>query len=288
MSKQPLGRGLSALIPDAIKKATERVVSISIDQISPSMYQPRMNIDTQALEELAASIKEKGVIQPIVVRSLGSDRYELIAGERRLRACKMAGLTEVPAIIKEVSDADAMEIAITENIQRQDLNPIELARAYLTLMNQFKLTQEELARAVGKSRPAVANTLRLLQLPQEVQEYILSGKISMGHARALLPLENESLQISVCKQIIELELSVRQTEKLIQKLLSKPKAKIKTTVHFPEIEAIEKRLRTILATKVKIRQKGEKGKVEIEYYSSEDLERIISIIESGSPVKANP
>lgn len=286
MSKQPLGRGLSALIPEAIKKATERVMSIPIDQISPSIYQPRINIDPQALEELASSIKEKGVIQPIIVRSLGTDRYELIAGERRLRACKMAGLTEVPAIIKEVNDVDAMEIAITENIQREDLNPIELARAYLALMDQFKLTQEELSQAVGKSRPAVANTLRLLQLPVEIQEHLLTGKISMGHARALLPLENENLQTSVCKQIIELELSVRQTEKLVQRLLNKPKTRKETMVHSPEIESIEKRLRNILATKVKIRQKGEKGKIEIEYYSTEDLERITSILEAGSSTKS--
>jgi ParB family chromosome partitioning protein len=281
MTKQSLGRGLSALIPESAKRQTaDRVINISVNDITPNPYQPRIKMDNESLEELAASIKEKGVVQPILVRSMGTDKYELIAGERRFRACKMVGLPEVPAIVKEVNDAEAMAIAITENIQREDLNAIELARAYSSLMSEFNLTQEQLAQSVGKSRPAVANMMRLLQLPQEIQENILSGKVSMGHARALLSLEQQNLQIEVCKKIIELDLSVRQTEKLVQKLLRQPKQQ-KLAIRSAEIEAVENKLRTMLATQVKLSQTGKKGKIEIEYYSVDDLDRIMSIIEAG-------
>lgn len=281
MTKQSLGRGLSALIPESAKRQTaDRVINISVNDITPNPYQPRIKMDNESLEELAASIKEKGVVQPILVRSMGTDKYELIAGERRFRACKMVGLPEVPAIVKEVNDAEAMAIAITENIQREDLNAIELARAYSSLMSEFNLTQEQLAQSVGKSRPAVANMMRLLQLPQEIQENILSGKVSMGHARALLSLEQQNLQIEVCKKIIELDLSVRQTEKLVQKLLRQPKQQ-KLAIRSAEIEAVENKLRTMLATQVKLSRTGKKGKIEIEYYSVDDLDRIMSIIEAG-------
>jgi ParB family chromosome partitioning protein len=281
MNKQPLGRGLSALIPESAKRQTaDRVINISVNDITPNPYQPRIQMDNESLEELAASIKEKGVVQPILVRSMGTDKYELIAGERRFRACKIVGLPEVPAIVREVNDAEAMAIAITENIQREDLNAIELARAYSSLMSEFNLTQEQLAQSVGKSRPAVANMMRLLQLPQEIQEKILSGKVSMGHARALLSLEHQNLQIEVCKKIIELDLSVRQTEKLVQKLLRQPKQQ-NLAIRSAEVEAVENKLRTMLATQVKLSQTGKKGKIEIEYYSVDDLDRIMSIIEAG-------
>ena len=273
---------MSALIPEAVRRQeTDRVVGISVDSISPNPYQPRVQMDEEALKELAASIKEKGVFQPIIVRSQGNDKYEVIAGERRLRASRMAGLSEVPSIVKEVDDAEAMALAVTENIQREDLNVIELARAYSILMNQFDLTQEQLAQAVGKSRPAVANTLRLLHLPQEIQEHVLSGKISMGHARALLALTSENQQISVCGKVMESALSVRQTEKLVEKLLNQSKSREKELVRLPEIEALENRLRTMLATQVKIRQGRRKGKIEIEYYSEDDLDRIANILKAG-------
>lgn len=276
MNRQSLGKGLSALIPEAVKnQTTDRVIAIPVDDIAPNPYQPRVQIDTSGLEELAASIKEKGVVQPIIVRSQGSDKYEVIAGERRLRASKMAGLSDIPAIVREVDDAEAMALAITENIQREDLNVIELARAYSVLMSHFNLTQEQLSQTVGKSRPAVANILRLLQLPQEIQEFVLSGEISMGHARALLSLESENQRVSVCKRIIELDLSVRQTEKLIQKLLNEHEVQKKEIIRSPEISAMEDRLRNMLATQVKIRQGRNKGKIEIEYYSEDDLDRII-------------
>ncbi len=283
MNKPILGRGLSALIPDAVKtQGGERVISIPVENISPSPYQPRMQMDDESLEELSASIKEKGVVQPIIVRTMGTDKYEVIAGERRLRASKLAGLNDVPAIVREVNDAEAMAIAITENIQREDLNAVELARAYQALINQFNFTQEQLAQSLGKSRPAITNILRLLQLPQEIQEYILSDKISMGHARALLSLEDKNLQISICKKIMDMDLSVRQTEKLVQKMLQQPKQRKKQTmVNAIEIEELENRLRKLLATQVKVRHMGNKGKIEIEYYSSDDLERIMGIIESG-------
>jgi ParB family chromosome partitioning protein len=282
MNRRTLGKGLSALIPEAAKKrTTDRVIGVPVDDISPSPYQPRVQLDAESLEELAASIKDKGIVQPIIVRSLGSDKYEMIAGERRLRAARLAGLLEAPAIVREVDDAEAMALAITENIQREDLNAIELSRAYSILMNQFNLTQEQLAQAVGKSRPAVANMLRLLQLPQEIQEYVLSDKISMGHARALLALEHEGQRISICKKAIELDLSVRQTERLVQKLLRQSESQEKTVVRSPEIEALEDRLRGMLATQVRIRQGTKKGKIEIEYYSEDDLDRIASILEAG-------
>lgn len=284
MSRQPLGRGLSALIPEAAKKhTTDRVIGIPPDDISPSPYQPRLIMDESSLKELAASIKAKGVVQPIVVRSLGSDKYEVIAGERRLRASRIAGLAEVPAILKEVDDAEAMALAITENIQREDLNVIELARAYSILLDQFNITQEELALAVGKSRSAVTNILRLLQLPQEIQEYVLSGELSMGHARALLSLEQSNQRVSVCKKIIEAELSVRQTERLIQKLLKEPKSETEKekAARMPEIEALESQLRTRLATQVRIRHGRKKGRLEIEYYSENDLDRLMKILEAG-------
>jgi ParB family chromosome partitioning protein len=282
MNRQPLGRGLSALIPEAAKKqTTDRVISLSIDDISPNPYQPRVQMDETSLSELSASIKEKGVVQPIIVRSLGTDKYEVIAGERRLRASKLAGLSEIPVIVKEVDDAEAMALAITENIQREDLNPIELARAYSVLMDHFKLTQEQLAQSMGKSRSAVANIIRLLNLPHTIQEQVLSGKISMGHARALLALEHDKQRLSVCEKIIESDLSVRQTERLIKKLVHQSEAKNETTKHFPEIEALENRLRTMLATQVRIRQGKSKGKIEIEYYSDEDLDRIANILKAG-------
>lgn len=283
MNKQPLGRGLSALIPDAVKtQGAEKVMNIPVDDVFASPYQPRMQMDSESLEELSASIKEKGVVQPIIVRSMGTDKYEVIAGERRLRASKLAGLNDVPAIVREVSDAEAMAIAITENIQREDLNAVELARAYHSLMTQFELTQEQLAQSLGKSRPAVANIIRLLQLPQEIQEHVLSDKISMGHARALLSFEQENMQITVCKKVMEMELSVRQTEKLVQKLLQEPNQKKKKPMaHIAEIEDLENKLRKMLATQVKVRHKGNKGKIEIEYYSPDDLDRIMSIIEAG-------
>jgi len=281
MNRQSLGRGLSALIPEAVRKPTsDRVITVPVDDITPNPYQPRLQMDTEGLEELAASIKEKGVVQPIIVRTQGN-KYEIIAGERRLRASRLAGLSEIPAIVREVDDGEAMALAITENIQREDLNAMELARAYSVLMNEFKLTQEQLSQAVGKSRPAVANILRLLQLPQEIQNYVLSGKITMGHARALLALEKENQRISVCNRVIELDLSVRQTEKLVQKLLSQSESQKKEISISPELEAIENRLKTMLATQVKIRPGRNKGKIEIEYYSEDDLDRIAHILESG-------
>ena len=282
MNRQPLGRGLSALIPEAVRhQTTDRVIAISVDDISPNPYQPRIQMDEESLEELAASIKAKGVVQPIIVRSLGSDKYEVIAGERRLRASRLAGLSDVPAIVREVDDAEVMALAITENIQREDLNAIELARAYSILMDQFDLTQEQLAEALGKSRPAVANMLRLLQLPQEIQEFVLSNEISMGHARALLALERENQRLSVCKKVIESDLSVRQTERLVQKLLNRSESQKQVEKRLPELQALENRLRTMLATQVKISQGRRKGKIEIEYYSVDDLDRLTEILEAG-------
>lgn len=288
MGRQPLGRGLSALIPEAAKRhTTDRVVGIPVDDISPNPYQPRVIMNEDSLKELAASIKEKGVVQPIIVRSLGSDKYEVIAGERRLRASRMAGLPEIPSIVREVDDAEAMSLAITENIQREDLNVMELARAYSILLDQFEITQDELAQALGKSRSAVTNILRLLQLPQEIQDLVLSSKLSMGHARALLALENENQRISVSKKVMESELSVRQTERLVQKLLSQATSQKETPSRLPELEALENRLRIRLATQVRIRQGKNKGRLEIEYYSNDDLDRLARILEAGLEATKN-
>lgn len=293
MARQALGKGLGALIPEAILTTTgEEVKKIAIEKISPNPYQPRRYFDPERLAELAASIKEHGVLQPLIVRRAG-ERYELVAGERRWRAAQQAGLTEVPAVVRELDEATMMKIALVENLQREDLNPLEEAQAYHRLMQEFHLTQEEVAQAVGKSRSAVANALRLLMLPAPIQESLARGEITAGHARAILAVEGEAAQVEAWRRILQGKLTVRQAENLgrtmsstgetpagfHQETLRKETEKERTLSRLsPELRALEDRLRERLGTKVQILPGRGKGRIEIEYYGDEDLERLITLI----------
>lgn len=224
MSKRGLGKGLGALIPTTnpvqYDPDKDTISELNIHEILPNSFQPRKNFDPDKLSELAASIKEHGVIQPVIVRP-HSEGYELVVGERRLRACKQLGLEKIPAVIRALSDRDMTEMALIENIQRHDLNPIEEAKAYKKLIEEFGLTQEEVAKKVGKSRPFIANYLRILHLPELIHDYLAKGVLTVGHARPLLSIENQSLQLQLVKQIIDNGLSVRETENLIKKSLKK-------------------------------------------------------------------
>lgn len=281
--KRGLGRGLSALIPDNIEadllnteESKEQVVELDINLIVPNKNQPRKEFEKVSLEELKNSIQQYGIIQPIVVRKV-EDKYEIIAGERRWRAAREASFDKIPCIIKEVDEKEAIKLAIIENIQREDLNPIEEANAFKSLMNTYNLKQEEVAEAVGKSRSYVANSLRLLNLDEEIQDYISEGKISTGHAKALLGVRNKKDRLSIAKTIIDKKLNVRETEKLVSK--SKRKKTGRSTVEKdPFIKEIEERLMSTLGTKVTLISSKKGGKIEIEFYNEEDLQRILEVI----------
>ena len=279
-----LGKGLDALIPSLDVAENDQIIDIRCTEIRPNPYQPRKEFDEKALDELAESIKEHGVIQPLIVRRGSIKGYELVAGERRLRATERAGLDKVPVVVREFSNEQIMEIALIENLQRENLNAIEVAVAYDKLMKHLSLTQEELAKKVGKSRPHVANFLRLMQLPQEVQNFVSRGTISMGHARALLAVEDDQLKIKIAEEVVKRDLSVRQIEELV-KNLSQPVSreineKPKKDVF---ITQFEERLRDCFGTSVQIKvAKGNgKGKIEIDFFTNEDLERIMEIIQKG-------
>lgn len=280
MSKR-LGRGLDALIPSLGVDEEESVQDVGVKEIRPNPYQPRKHFEEGALEELKLSIQEFGILQPLVLRK-SVKGYELVAGERRLRAAQLAGLDRVPVIIKEFTDEQVMEIALIENLQRENLNAMEIAQAYQKLMGTFSLTQEELADKVGKSRPHVANFLRLLNLPQEIQDYVSRGTISMGHARALLALEEDDLKIQLAEEIMDKDLSVRQVEEWIRKMeqaknVSRETKKVEKGKF---LEDIEERLRFTFGTSVQIKPgKENRGKIEISYFSEEDLERILEILQ---------
>lgn len=278
--KKVLGRGLGALIGDVERPATadkskEKFLLCPIMDISPNQAQPRKKFNEASLQELSASIKEKGVIEPLVVRRTPAG-FELIAGERRWRASKMAGLTHVPAVIIEATDEESLELAIIENIQREDLNAIEEAEGYRSLLG-FGLTQEDVAKKVGKERATVANYLRLLKLPPEVKDEIVKGVISMGHARALLSVEGHAAQVELCKKIITRGLSVREAEALANKGVREPKAVLKKS---PPQGALEDELREIFGTRVILKERRGKGRVEINYFSSEERERILELLKS--------
>lgn len=274
-----LGKGLGALFPAELQVGDEeQVIQIRLEELRPNPYQPRKKFDEKAIEELKNSILEHGVVQPIIVRQ-SLRGYEIVAGERRYRASKAAGLETIPAVVKDFTDEQLMEIALIENLQREDLNAIEIAMAYQKLMERFNLTQESLAKKVGKSRPHVANFLRLLQLPESVQQYVSRGTLSMGHARALLAVKDKQLLLRLAKQTMEQELSVRQLEQLIQNLERSKKAGRKTKQKpNPLLKQYEESLREKLGTAVKISSGEKKGKIEIEFYSQEDLERILEIL----------
>jgi len=277
LNKHGLGRGLDALIPTE-QEGIETIQEINIDEIVVNNKQPRKDFDEEKLEELAASMEQHGVLQPVILRKVGRG-YELVAGERRWRAAAKAGIKKIPAVVKELSDGDVLEIALIENLQREDLNPIEEASAYKQLMDEFGLTQEELAKRVGKSRSQIANTLRLLNLEEEILKFIFEGKLTAGHARALLSIEDKKLRYGLAKKISNEGLSVRQAEQLAQNLLQKKEKKSsRQTAISPIMSDIAEKLQQSLGTKVRIRGSEKRGKIEIEFYSSEELERILEVI----------
>jgi ParB family chromosome partitioning protein len=273
--KRPaLGRGLSALIPDApaAPSQPERSLDVDVDLLRPNREQPRGAMDDSRIEELARSIKSNGVIQPIIVRRIGKE-YEIIAGERRWRASQRAGLLKVPVVVKDVPDEKLLAVALIENIQREDLNPIEEAQAYRRLADEYQLTQEQIADAVGKDRSSVANMMRLLRLPREVRENLSAGSLSMGHARALLALAEEAEQLRLSREIVSRNLSVRETESMVKKAAEpapsreEPQADVHT-------RAAEEKLRFALGTRVRILRRGKKGKIEIDFQSEDELHRL--------------
>jgi len=278
MVKRGLGKGLEALIPKAEQKEKGLVIEMDVESLTPNLFQPRKNFDKEKMEELKGSIKKHGMIQPIIVRKMANG-YEIVAGERRLKAAKEIGLKKIPVIIKSINNEKSLEIALVENIQREDLNPVEQANAFKRLVDEFNLTQQELAEATGKSRTLVTNTIRLLKLNPEIQKNISEGKISFGHAKLLLSIEDEEVQKAVCDRIIASDLSVRDTEHLIKNIekVQKKPFKVKNIIieHFPEAEG---RLRDILGTKISILYDGKKGKINIEFYNKEDLRRIVDLL----------
>ena len=281
--KRALGKGLDALIPD-IDPAENRereYFQCDVHLIQPNRYQPRRRFSEDELTELADSIKAQGIIQPLLVRKHGSG-YELVAGERRLRAAKKAGLNQVPVIIKSVTDEELLEMSIVENIQREDLNPIEKSEAYHLLISEFNLTQDRAALRVGQSRSAVANFLRLRQLPDQIKQSIIEGTLSMGHARALLGCETSAQQNTAWRAVVSKELSVRETENLVKRLKAKPKKKESIAPQPEEIyfSDLADELSRRFGTKVQIHHRGQKGKIEIEFYNSQDLDRLITLLQS--------
>ena len=272
-----LGKGLGALIPEKIAASAtaEKISKIKINLIIPNKLQPRKKFAADKLKELKDSIKEKGIIQPVIVRTI-EDGYELIAGERRFRAVKELGYDEIPAIVKEVSDADSLELSLIENIQREELNPVEEANAYMDLIEKFNFSQEEISKAVGKDKSTVSNTLRLLTLPKLIQDYVSEDLISMGHAKAILSLPTERPRIRFAKRVIRKNLSVRQTEELIKQKLQKPIRK--TREKDAHLTQLEEELQHHLGTRVKIIHGKKRGRLEIFYYSNEDLDRILDLI----------
>jgi ParB family chromosome partitioning protein len=274
-----LGKGLGALLPET---GRDDLMLCNIHEIHPSPWQPRRLLADDGIDELAQSIREKGILQPLVVRKTG-EGYELVVGERRWRAAQRAGLTKVPILVKEATDQEVIELALIENLQREDLNPLEEAEAYQRLIAEFAYTQEVLAQRIGKDRSSVANMLRLLKLPAEAKDALERNAISMGHARALLALRNEGEQISFCRKIVQKDLSVRETEAGIRKILETTPSPPRRERVMPEIESLREELRHILKTQVRIKVRGERGAIEIEFYSLDDLERILELIRRAQP-----
>lgn len=305
-TKKVLGRGLGAFFPEYQEEGKESekgkekegveksfvkpedrvniVLFVPVDHIRKNPHQPRKEFDEEKLEELGASIKKHGLIQPITVRYIGEKRFELISGERRLRAAKLAGLKEIPAFIREADDEQSMAFALIENIQREELNPLEVALGYKRLLEEFDYTQAEVAERVGKNRTTVTNMLRLLNLPDFIQSALKSNQISMGHARALITIEDEDVQQKILKKVIDEGLSVRQIEEAVRKVMNPPKSKKKTKTQKdasnPFYEEISARLRRTFSTKVSVNPKKKGGEIRIEYYSDDDLERLLSIFDS--------
>lgn len=277
-----LGKGLVALISENEEETNKNSkLLIPLNKIKSNAEQPRKSFDNERIAELAESIKHHGIIQPLILMKENED-YVIIAGERRWRAAKMAGLKEVPAIIMDITEKEVLEVSLIENIQRQDLNPIEEALAYKRLIDEFKLTQEELSKRIGKSRTTITNCMRLINLDDRVKEYIIEGVLSEGHGRTLLSINDEELQYTIAQKVIDEGLSVRELEKLIKKVYSTDKKKKdnkevndENNIYYKDIE---EKLQSHFGTKIKLSYKKDKGKIEIEYYSEEDLQRILDII----------
>ena len=280
--KMALGKGLGALIPNTKSlppQARKEYIYCNINQIHPNRYQPRRKFAQDELAELSQSIQEQGIIQPLVVRQ-NIDGYELVAGERRLRAAKMAGLTQVPVIIRNLSDAKLLEMSIVENIQREDLNPMEESQAYYQLMTEFNLTQELVAGRVGKSRSAIANYLRLRQLPEQIRETISNNTLSLGHAKVLLGADTPAHQMEAWQQVISKKMSVKETEQLVNRLKGEKKDPLVSEPGSDDIYFLDiaEKLSRHYGTKVQIKRRGNKGRVEIEFYNNEDLNRLIELL----------
>ncbi len=276
-AKKALGKGLDALISDVAESETrgEEIPSIRLDKINPGRSQPRKSFDTEGIRELAQSIRENGVIQPIVVRQEEAG-FEIVVGERRYRAAREAGLTEIPAVVRDCSDEKSLELALIENIQREDLNPIEEARAYRLIIERDMVTQETLAKRIGKSRSYIANMMRLLDLPDSIQQYVSRGTISVGQAKAVASLDNSVKQEALVQRIMKENLTVRDIERITKKK-NVPRGTVKVKKD-PHIEEIEEGLRSKLGTKVIVEYRRGRGSIKIEFYSDEDLERIIEEI----------
>jgi ParB family chromosome partitioning protein len=280
MTRQALGKGIGALIPEAKKeeKRGKNLVEVEIERIKPNPYQPREKYDQVKMNELANSIKEKGLIQPVVVRKTEAG-FELIAGERRLKAAKSLGLKLIPALIKEnLGKAGMLELTLIENVQREDLNPIEAARGYQRLLKELGLSQEEISKRIGKERSSIANTLRILNLQEPIQKMVLNGKLSEGHARAILAVRNPEQQILLANKIIKDGLSVREVENLVYPERRKRERKRRLRILSPRLQNIEDRLKEFFGTSVKLVQRKKRGKIEIEFYSEDDLSRILEIL----------
>lgn len=278
METKALGRGLAALIPEKVEKREESVVSIKTQEISDNKFQPRTNFDDAKFNELKSSIKEKGILQPILVREKDGG-YEVIAGERRLKAARALNLENVPALVKKVTDQEALVIALIENIQREELNPIEEAEAYKRLIEEFNFSHEAIAQNVGKDRSTITNLLRLLKLSNDIQKSIYAGQLSVGHGRALLSLEIPAEQDRIFKLTVKKGLSVREVENLIKTIVSGGARREKgKKIKSHEVLALEEELQKVMGTKVRIMPQKKRGKIVIEYYSFDDLDRIIRLI----------
>ncbi|MBU9722308.1 MULTISPECIES: ParB/RepB/Spo0J family partition protein [Bacillaceae] len=273
-----LGKGINVFFPGELEVKEEKVIDIKLSELRPNPYQPRKVFDPEAIEELKTSIEQNGVLQPIIVRK-SIKGYEIVVGERRFRASKEAKLQAIPAVVRELTEDQMMEIALIENLQREDLNPLEEAKAYQKLMEHLQVTQEELAQKLGKSRPHIANHVRLLQLPQLVQDFIAEGKLSMGHGRALLGLKNKEKMTPVIQKVLNEKLSVRQLEELVQQLNKNVSRETKQKKPIsPFLRESESRLKEYFGTNVHIKKGRKKGKIEIEFFSETDLERILVLL----------
>lgn len=280
MSKRGLGRGLSALIPNVAQEDLGSAQEIALNQIQPNPKQPRTDIDEDGIAELADSIKKVGLLQPIIVRPYG-EGYQIIAGERRWRASQAAGLEHVPVRVLTADDTAALELALIENLQREDLNSIEEARGYRRLLTEYQMTQAELADKVSKSRSAITNALRLLDLPEEVQELVYEGRLTAGHARAVLSVPDEAMRVKLAQKLVEQGLSVREAENLARLYASGQSERSPRPVTPKSFKVVARKLRLVLGTNVRVKQTAKKGKIEIEFHGEDDLERIFQVLATG-------